>query len=110
MNNGYTVAVTLGRNVGNVPMALYRWSDFQQKIRAVLSGNGTVIQEPARMSGAQMGEWDGVREDACTFIALLPTVERVGNVRTGLKFLCGLYKQQAIGYLVCDGTDNLVTP
>lgn len=110
MHNGYTVVVTLGRMVGDTPMHIEQWKSFQRKIMADLTNVGTVIQKPEQYFAGQVGVWDGQEEDAACFIALVPNSLLVGKLRDKLKQEARLYKQKAIGYIVVEGTDNLVYP
>jgi len=94
----HTVALTIGRNIGTVPMAPHDWHAFKDAITATLAitygtGNGR-------------GEWDGVSEE--TFFAV-GVVSDIDTVRAHLATLARTYHQDAIGCVAMAGTDSAVT-
>ncbi|WP_263729975.1 hypothetical protein [Cellulomonas sp. SG140] len=90
------VTVTLGRNVGTVPMAAEEWDDFQTDAEAILEG--CTVREDVwwceRHYGA--GEWDGIREESVR-VTLLGVVEvREAQLRLELAELADQYRQDAV--------------
>ncbi len=112
---GFTVVVTLGRNIGPSPMPIGTWNSFKQAVSDILSDVATVVQEPLRGEGFadQLGRWQGSTEPACAFVALYKGAHSDGYVwsvlRDRLKPLLSLYQQDAIGLIVLPRTDHYVT-
>lgn len=84
---GSTVTVSIGRNVGTVPLSEARWNDFTAAIHNLIDVYcRTVYVDCAESTGS----WDGILEDSRTWVAevadwitpeVLPTVvERFGTV------------------------------
>lgn len=110
-----TVVITLGRNVGGVPMRLSRWRSFQLDIKWSLDDVGaTIIQAPSfdsKRSHDQVGQWEGNEEAACAFVAVMcHDYGLVEVLRSQLAILANVYQQDAIGFVNVVGSDHLVTP
>lgn len=108
-----TLVVTIGRNIGQEPMRYDQWRRFKHAVNHTLSQWPvvSVVQRPVLDSDdGQEGVWKGVvSEQAATFVALVPT-SGVACVRPMLALLAAEFKQEAIGFIVADGDDNLVYP
>lgn len=106
-----TVVITIGRNVGETPMLDLAWSAFKSSVRrALASSKATVIQRPHTDGSSlrdQVGQWEGGTEGAATFVAFIHE-SQVAYLRQYLYTLLPLYKQEAIGFIVVDGTDHLI--
>lgn len=90
--NTYTVTVTIGRNVGENPMTDGPWAEFKFEARSLLVAVGGTLY----VDGAEhVGEWDGIREDNCTYVAALTNVPRDALTRA-YRRLARKYKQDAI--------------
>lgn len=101
-----TQVVTIGRNVGNVPMTAEAWRSFKSEVRRTLSRYGTIIQDP--LDGHQAGCWEGqVCEDAATFVVLCPSSHSQAS-RPALRGLAAKYRQEAIGLIVVTGDRHLI--
>lgn len=118
-----TIVITIGRNIGNRPMAVVQWIDFKLAIEALIRDvGGKIIQKPEPYDGCQQGLWEGEREDAAAFIAFvhewkLPVKgivdwAEVQNVevilRRRLSEIARRFEQKSIGFLICAGTQHLV--
>lgn len=110
-----TLFVTLGRNINNEPMDREDWMNFRRQARMILESCGVnLVQQPDEShDGGQQGTWQGeVCEQACTYVGLatLETAEllSLARMREQLAELAGLYMQDAIGFAVALGHDNLI--
>lgn len=104
-----TIVVTIGRNIGSEPMLPAMWHQFKLDVLYVLEYFGAdVIQRP-NMSGLDaVGCWEGQPcEEATAFVAFIDT-ERVNCPIPHLRNLAVKYTQDAIGWIVADGTNNLI--
>ena len=79
-----TVTVSIGRNVGNVPMPGPEWRRFRRTVSDALA-NGTVFVKDART----VGEWDGIAEESRTWVASVDS-EVVPSL---VEFLGGLARE-----------------
>jgi hypothetical protein len=98
-----TVTVTIGRNVGDVPMPADAWRSFHAAVRQTLETADANVWADA----SYRGQWDGVYEDAALLHASVEDYA-VGPIRETLARLAGAYGQDAIGLAV--GTAELVEP
>lgn len=96
-----TVVVSIGRNVGDVPLSDEHWLAFQDEVRHALS-MGTLYVDAAH----SRGEWLGVAEDSATFVADDFTPYSVGLVSDALAVIGGRYGQDAVA--VTTGETTLV--
>lgn len=107
-----TTFVTIGRNVGNEPMSRADWMNFRRNTRVILETAGVnLVQRPHEcMDESQVGTWQGVgTEQAAAFVGLLEceTLVPLSRIREQLAELASIYKQEAIGFAVAMGHDNL---
>jgi hypothetical protein len=118
-----TIVITIGRNIGDRPMAVVQWIDFKLAIEALIREvGGTIIQKPEAYDGCQQGIWQGVREDAAAFIAFTQEwcmaagqrgldggMDSITNhLRVRLSEIARRFEQQSVGFIVCAGTEHLV--
>lgn len=105
MSNIQTVVVTIGRNVGDHPMPSMRWAAYVNDIHTALAKAGTILSYPV-VGSDQVGEWAGQREQSAVFVAFVPH-EVLFAVRETVRLLRIGFGQEAAGFIVADGTDNL---
>jgi hypothetical protein len=96
-NTTHTVALTIGRNIGNAPMAAHEWDTFRTEL------GGCLAQVFGSADGR--GEWDGVEEDTHYVVGLAVDVDAL---RARLAELGAAYSQDAIGCVAMAGTDSTV--
>lgn len=103
---GRTVSVTLGRNVGNVPMPLDRWEEFRTLIGAALAN---LLAPDFAASYDGRGEWQGIAEDSTILVASGITRPVTSDyLRAVLSTYAEEFGQDAIALTV--GETFLVTP
>lgn len=105
-----TIVVTIGRNIGTEPMLPAMWHQFKLDVLYVLEHFGAdVIQRPNMTEGPDaVGCWEGaICEEATTFVAFIDQSRTVCPV-PHLRHLARKYSQDAIGWIVADGTGNLI--
>lgn len=105
-----TIVVTIGRNIGDKPMLPAMWRQFKADVVYVLETFGAnIIQAPRIDSEADaVGSWEGAPcEEAAAFVAFIDA-KRVNCPIPHLRNLAVKYSQDAVGWIVADGTDNLV--
>lgn len=106
-----TQVITIGRNIGSMPMPLDEWRRFKLAVLASLSAtHANVIQRPLidDHATAQVGSWEGAAsEDAATFVALTPEAYAF-TVRNKLKAIAARFGQEAIGFIVVAGDRHLI--
>lgn len=107
----YTVVVTIGRNIGDKPMAGPVWRQFMIAITMTLRAcKANIIQHPKYTDdGGQVGVWEGSTEDAATLVAFVDECY-LPALRNVLTTDAANYKQQAIGFIAVAGTDHLIAP
>lgn len=97
-----TITVSIGRNVGSVPLPVSAWDAFRwdvdHEIRAYC---GTVYVSDA----VCVGEWDGITEESRTWVAAWDLPYAPGPLVNRLAILAGRYGQDAIA--VTTGTTVL---
>lgn len=79
------VEVRIGRNVGDQPMSLGRWSSFIESTAKLL--------HPAVAVTAGSGSWDGVQEENCTIVG---HTNQAKEVLVGLAAVARWYEQDVI--------------
>jgi len=90
----HTYWISIGRNVGDRPMPLERWHDFQNACEAVFRGvSATIVTEVGGRGG-----WEGETEDTHLFLVSLPA-HSVNLLRARLALLLPIYTQDAIGFV-----------
>ncbi len=112
MNATHTVVILIGRNVKGVPMTDEMWHNFKTSVvDSVRIVGGTVIQKPSMAKGpaGQVGVWEGATEGAATVVALISNrCVEADRLRWLLDMDRMAYDQDAIGYIVVEGTDHLI--
>lgn len=102
MNIAY---ITIGRNVGSVPMASEVWADFVADVRHAAT---STIGAPNMIIKGEGGSWEGVAEESAVFVIL--DASEIVTVRLALRRrlanLATTYAQDAIA--VAFGTSSLV--
>ena len=101
----YSITVTIGRNVSDVPMPEQRWEEFEQDVQELLSrATGASIE-----THRGVGSWEGVVEESTkvTLLADNPLNVNIGYIRVNLADLVRLYDQDAIALTI--GESELVT-
>jgi hypothetical protein len=91
-----TITVTIGRNVGDVPLPDSEWIDFVNRTRATVAE----VTDDLWVATDYTGEWNGTSEDAFVFYGPLPTSADnalVDRLRVSLGSLATYYGQEAIG-------------
>ena len=100
----YQVTVTIGRNVGDSPMADADWQRFAARVvnRLEWIGADSVERHDGR------GEWDGIVEDSSKFSALFDSLDSrsVDALRHSLSIIRDDYQQDAIA--LCIGNSELI--
>ena len=101
----YSITVTIGRNVSDVPMPEQRWRAFEQDVQELLSRATGASTETHR----GVGSWEGVVEESTkvTLLADSPLNVNIGYIRVNLADLARLYDQDAIALTI--GESELVT-
>lgn len=105
-----TIVVTIGRNLGDNPMPPAMWHQFKLDVLYVLDHYGAdVIQRPNMTDGPDaVGCWEGaICEEAAAFIAFIDAA-RLDCPIPHLRNIARKYSQDAVGWIVADGTDNLI--
>lgn len=107
-----TIVVTIGRNIGDTPMLPLMWQQFKADVLYVLNEcHADVIQRPHIVSKTDaLGCWEGaVCEEAAAFVAFIDDRD-LNTPVPHLRKLAAKYSQDAIGWIVTSGTDNLIRP
>lgn len=92
------VTVTIGRNVGDVPLPAERWNEFVSRTRAVVEQSTDDLWAVAPYRGS----WDGVSEDAVLFYGSVGSDEVTTSLREALRNLASYYDQEAVGLAIGD--------
>lgn len=105
-----TVAITIGRDVDGQEMTAENWQGFQQRVvGSIIEVGGEILYRPsvsARRKGD--GVWQGrVQEEAAAFVAFVPTI-RLRDLKARLRYIAEAYDQDAVGFIVAHGTENLI--
>ena len=93
----FQVTVTIGRNIGSVPMSARVWQIFQDEVTADIM---TTLGSPALLE-IRNGQsyWEGVREDSVIVVALyetVPTASELALLRHYLTASRNAFDQEAI--------------
>lgn len=126
MEQTSTVVITVGRNIGTEPMTRKNWLyllGFIQETIADVGGEPVFLPDVFDVNGKQVfdphalyrgatqtgvGVWRGeITEEAAAFVALVPT-DALPQLRNDLQYAAQAYNQEAIGFVVADGADNLI--
>lgn len=105
------ITVTIGRNIGKVPMSEGMWLDFKAEVARAMMGNGkALLCQPTMLYGfgsTQVGVWEGEQEQCAVFAsyyspeeerALIPQLQAVGKA----------YRQAAIGFVAVPDTESVL--
>jgi hypothetical protein len=105
-NTPHTYWVSIGRNVGTVPMGHHEWQGFQDAIAAVIDHlpQAGIITE---VDGSST--WDATPEETHLFLVTVPA-QYVNLFRARLALLVPIYRQDAIGFVGGPSTDTLIRP
>lgn len=98
-----TATISIGRNVGDKPLSADRWLAFRYAVKNEL-GEGATVHVDGALS---VGEWQGVSEEAATWVADI-TPERASVLGRHLAKVALEYGQDAIALTL--GETRLVTP
>ena len=90
-----TVYVSIGRNVGDAPMADTTWLSFQLDVEGVLYNAGLDVVTRANGSGV----YDGVAEDCHVVTAIGAEVDQA-KLAQQLSATAAMYLQETIAYSV----------
>ncbi len=109
----HTIVVTLGRrDHSGSYMNAAEWTEAKRSVLHSLEINGASIIQAPQMGKMrahdQVGEWEGQRENACAFVALISGYHNIAVVRSMLATDALIYGQTCIGCIVTIGTDHLV--
>lgn len=106
--NTVTATITIGRNVGVIPMYDAEWAAFQNAVQVTLENVKAEIHVKYARGRGSWTDAEGVtvEEDNATWVAGLNAAD-VDEVRYRLSRLAFLYLQDAIAYTV--GTTDLVS-
>ena len=89
-----TVTVSIGRNVGNVPLSAGQWDRFRA---AVAEGVNFHTSDRYVEDALSFGAWEGVEEESRTWVALLAAdYDRVPELTRYLAAIARAYGQDAI--------------
>lgn len=96
-----TICVTMGRNIGVMPMSNRRWQDARYTVQdAVVGLGGDII-----FNGSGNGLWAGkVTEEAVALVAFIPE-QQLPQLRMSLRQIAQHYEQEALGLVVNDSGD-----
>lgn len=98
-----TVTISIGRNIGSVPMDTATWRAFVKDVNSALDWAKSVVHVRGAKS---IGEWNGVAEESRTWVADILSA-KLPLVAWRMSDLCELYGQDAIA--LTWGKTNLVT-
>ena len=90
------ITITIGRNVGDVPMSPTRWADFRAHVGAILDSLRADIWAEA----TYVGRWDGQAEEAAIWHAGVEGGLDVERLDATLGRLAHAFGQEAIGLTV----------
>ncbi len=88
--------VTIGRHVGEEPMAQARWSAFRAQVFVAVRAASSAVYYVTEVG---RGGWEGTPEEAYT-VVFEPVADRQDALRDDLRGLRALYDQDAIAYTV----------
>jgi hypothetical protein len=93
-----TITVSIGRNVGDEPMAAHKWSAFRAAVRnTILDNMGEIFVDGATSRGA----WEGVSETSATWVAAIEPWQ-VPYLEVEFSRFCRDFSQDAIALTVGD--------
>lgn len=101
-----TAVISIGRNVGHLPMSSAKWHDFKRSIRestGVLSLDAIPVFE-----GSGHGVYDGMQEESYTVILANVRDKDVHALRRRLSILAGMFGQESIALTI--GRTEFIAP
>lgn len=106
----HTIIVTIGRSVAGKPMPDGQWLAFKGLVYGSLEQAGCdVVQQPRPVSPFdQLGTWRDIIEEAACFVAFIEGHENIRWLRSRLKTVAAIAKQETIGLITVIGTDHLI--
>lgn len=99
------VIVSIGRNVGIVPMSDEAWTKFQSRVNVSLT---CTVGRPDFVVVGQGGVWGEVPEESAVFTVLGPDLSWLPTLRAQLTLVAWSNKQDAIALTV--GDSELIEP
>lgn len=93
-----SLTITIGRNVGVLPMDQSRWASFVDATRRVVE----LATDEVWAIAPYRGSWDGVHEDAMIFYGAYGADSVTTSLREALANLATYYDQDAIAVAVGD--------
>lgn len=93
---GSQVTVTIGRNVGDIPLRATYWLEFQEQARQLLRDHFRPTLELGPFYGE--GEWGGVTEESAAFIVVTHYPGSVQRFGEALSALAQSFQQDAIAW------------
>lgn len=96
IRKGDNVTVTIGRNVGTIPMGDAAWLQF---VVDVTNDVSAILHPEVTFNYRGQGEWQGVTEDSCSFSFVdVQRTTLASDVDKVLSVLAVRYHQDAIGW------------
>ena len=106
-----TIVITLGRNINNESMGTNQWNEFKDDVDAMLlDSDACILQRPLLttfFNADQQGVWNGEVEPACTFVAIVSSLD-LGEIKKQLASIAKYYEQQCVGFIVQEGDNNVI--
>jgi hypothetical protein len=102
----YTVVVTIGRNIGTMPMPSMEWAHFLTAVERALMSRGQLLSFPVT-GNDQTGEWEGQHESSAVFVAFVHEQE-LAYIRDRVTAVRIEYGQEAAGFIAVGGTNHVV--
>lgn len=91
-----TMTVSIGRNVGNVPMSAERWESFTTDVLRNVRSNTAHIY----FVGFGNGEWNDSGEESFTVVSSSPTESALCAIAVSLSLFAEAYGQDAIALTI----------
>lgn len=91
-----TVTVSIGRNVGAVPMSVERWHYYVTDTRKAVNAVASAVHFVGRGSGI----YDGALEDSFSIVATVDDGASLALLAKRLRSLARLYRQDSIAMTV----------
>ena len=101
----FQVTVTIGRNVGAVPLSNSEWGQFGNRAADALTIALGVTTPDIEVHHSDGGIWQGVREDSTKISVLLesaPSETQLRILRDELRILRDEFRQDAIALSVAE--------
>lgn len=100
----HSIRISMGRNVGSVPMSGKQWFLFSRSALAILESETAGLLSPGSEIETHRGEgiWAGVREESTILSAYVDRVPSLEVLQQRLGGLAVAYGQDAIALSVSD--------